>query len=323
MIVKIRALAFFHLISFLLLHPVLATAQERSWLTGEAALSNIEVDRVCNCSGESSRGSINTADEFFESYHWIEFETDEEAQTAWKLFRVINRCEATIVIGRLDDTNNIADRAGTCVLHDYQDWTPAINDAFIVAGTDRGAVFEAVSPPSAEIQIEPGGDMREHRRNVYNRELHLLEREGDYQLSGDIAAATPNNPVFFEPGSIWTGVNAYDRHPCGKITGRAYREDVSVTLEITPGTILRTDKYGRTATIYKIESEVYEHVWSFSSEMRGQTWEVVYTDIYQIINDNEILVTSARDTTDVASVSNVNVGCVFVYDYVLHRTMAE
>ncbi len=323
MIVKTRALALTPLISFLLLHPVLATAQERSWLTGEVALSSIDVDEVCSCSGESSKGSIKTEEEFFESYDWIEFETAEEAQTAWRLFRAVNRCEATIVIGRLDDTKNIADRAGTCVLNDYEDWTPGINDAFIVAGTDRGAVFEAVSPPIAEVQIAPGGDMREHRRNIYNRELHLLEREGDYHMSGDIATATPNNPVLFEPGSMWTGVNAYDRHECGKITGRAYREEVRVTLEIKPETIVRTDKYGRTAKIPTIGSGLYQHNWSFSSEFRNTTWNIFYKDIYKIINQNEILVTSERDTTDVARVSEVNVGCVFVYDYVLRRTGAE
>ena len=323
MIVNFRALALVALILFLPLHPLLATAQEQSWLTGNAALSSIDVDQVCSCSGEPSKGSVNTADEFFESYDWIEFNTEEEAQTAWKLFRVVNRCQATIVIGRLDDTRNIAGRAGTCVLHDYEDWTPAINDAFIAAGTDRGAVFEAVSPPIAEIQVAPGGDMREHRRNIYNRELHLLERKGGYQMSGDIAAATPNNPVFFEPGKIWTGMNVYDRHKCGKITARAYTEDVSVTLDITPEMILKTDKYGRAATISRIGYDVYEHVWSFSSNMRGKPWDIVYTDVYEIINHNEILVTSERDTTDVARVSEVNIGCVFVYDYVLRRLAAE
>ena len=319
MIVKTRVLISIPLIALLLVNPVPATAQKQSWLTGKAELSSIDVAEVCSCSSETSKGSVKTKEEFLKTYNWIKFETAEEAHTAWTLFRTVNRCEAKIVIGRLDDTRSIAGRAGTCVLNDYEDWTPGINDAFIVAGTDRGAVFEAVSPPIGEIQIAPDGDMREHRRNIYNRELHLLKREGDYRMSGDIAAATPDNPVLFEAGSLWTGINAYDRHRCGKITGRAYREDVVVTLVITPGSITRTDKYGRSARFPSIGSGVYRHDWSFSRKFRNKPWNIFYKDIYKITNKNEILVTSERNTTDVARVSEVNVGCVFEYEYVLHR----
>lgn len=182
-------------------NPVLAEqASSSSWLTGRSGLPFVIPENLCNCSRHPiPAGGVQTAEDFFKRYSWIKFANPQEANLGWRVFRAVNRCDSDLVIGRLDDTEQFPGLPGICVLRDYLDWSVAINDSFIVAGTDRRARFLAVSVPPGEIELQPGGDARHHRRNVYNRELSLVRQSGRYQPAQNLERASTNNPIYFVP----------------------------------------------------------------------------------------------------------------------------
>jgi len=192
-----------HLMGILifLIGPISSSlAQQASWLTGDTSLPSVIPENLCSCSKYAMPpNGVETRAQFHEKYNQLKISTELEAALAWRVFRAANRCDAPLVIGRLDDTEQLVGRSGICILRDYRDWTPSINDTFVIAGIDRQATFVAVSPPPQEIEIEPDGDMRHHRRNIYNKELNLVRSSKKYGAVKGIEFANPDNPVRFVP----------------------------------------------------------------------------------------------------------------------------
>jgi len=140
------------------------------------------------------------------------FKSDDEARWAWRVYKVVNETNATVVIGRLSDTKSYVGKPGYCVLSDLSNWTVAINDVFIYGGTDRSAKFLLVSNMPFETMnagdhIDPQQVEKDRETNwriIYNHEIHVLTGTGKYHLPNEIKpplhlAATKS------PGGNWSG----------------------------------------------------------------------------------------------------------------------
>lgn len=101
----------------------------------------------------------------------------------------VNRTTAAVVLGRLSDTGAYVGK-GYFVLRDLPDWTVAVNDVFIYAGTDRGATFLLVSAIPQEVmtgvdRIDPQEVEKDRETNwrvIYNHEIQMILGTGRYQL---------------------------------------------------------------------------------------------------------------------------------------------
>ena len=101
--------------------------------------------------------------------------SDEEAETAYKVYNETNRDTTTTpAIGRLADTE-VAEECGMRRLN-TDGWTPAVNDAWVQGGIDRNAPFYMASPANdSNLYNPPGSDYPE---TVYKRELDQLSDAG-------------------------------------------------------------------------------------------------------------------------------------------------
>lgn len=132
-------------------------------------------------------------------------------------------------------------------------------------------------------------------------------------------------------GALWLGLVDYEAYECGTSVGPAYSSERQLFIEITPEAMIRTNREGTSSTtIPAIAPGVYEETRVVPYEHGDQTWDYVLTTVYEVVSDNEIVVTTVTDNTDIARVSitdsqgqPINVGCTHTYDYVLRRTEAE
>lgn len=100
------------------------------------------------------------------------FKSRQEAATAWLAYRQANHSANDLSIGRLPDTQ-AAQAQGRQILSLPTGWTPAVNDAWVQGGIDRGATFRMESPPTNANRSHPV-----YGQSVYGRELSQLEAAG-------------------------------------------------------------------------------------------------------------------------------------------------
>ncbi|MBV8762822.1 MAG: hypothetical protein JO257_36390 [Deltaproteobacteria bacterium] len=191
-------------------------------------------EQLCSCRGDASarKGGIATVDAFHKKYGGT-FKSADEEKLAWAVYQATNRCDSTMVIGRLEDTGSFFQKPGYCVLRDLKPWTIAINDVFIHAGTDRQAMFLLVSPMPLEKQSDAGDSFPV----VYNREMREVEDTHRYKLSGQPDKFSTAKPGHLDPmpcydvSGTWTGsLTVSDVHGASNIQPGQRRNGV-VTIE--------------------------------------------------------------------------------------------
>ncbi len=116
-----------------------------------------------------------TSQAAFNAKYGGNFKTPGEAAVAWKVYQESNNPAQINVIGRRDDTAVAKNWPGHDVL-DTQGWTPAVNDAWIQGGIDRGATFYLGSNPGGANFNNPPGST--HPNTVFKREYDQLLAAG-------------------------------------------------------------------------------------------------------------------------------------------------
>lgn len=102
-----------------------------------------------------------------------------EAATAWKVYSVGNAPANISVIGRLPDSTVAKDWPGHDIRGSTLDpklWTPAVNDAWVQGGIDRGATFYLATNPGGSAFNNPPGSR--FPTTVYKREYDQLIAAG-------------------------------------------------------------------------------------------------------------------------------------------------
>lgn len=182
-------------------------------------------EQLCKCSGDSSArlGGLANYDAFQKRYA-RRFRTPAESQLAWRVYQAVNRCNAVMVIGRLADTADFEGKSGYCVLRGLSNWTVAINDVFINAGTDRQSGFLLVSQPPIEAlgaidarKVE--SDRETHWRVIYNHEIAEVESTRRYKLAGEPSTFSPRRPGRFDHKECFDTAGAFS----GTLTVREVR----------------------------------------------------------------------------------------------------
>ncbi|MEO6420468.1 MAG: hypothetical protein ABIP39_13715 [Polyangiaceae bacterium] len=121
--------------------------------------------------GDASIASLGA----FTAKYGGNFKTPGELAVAWKVYQESNNPAQINVIGRRDDTAVAKSWPGHDVL-DTQGWTPAVNDAWIQGGIDRGATFYLGSNPGGPNFNNPPGST--HPSTVFKREYDQLLAAG-------------------------------------------------------------------------------------------------------------------------------------------------
>jgi RHS repeat-associated protein len=111
----------------------------------------------------------------FMAAHGSKFASKREADAAWHVYKETNRdCTKPPAIGRLADTA-AAEQIGMRRLNN-PNWTPAVNDAWVQGGIDRGAPFYLASPDIPANRVNPPGSR--FPNTVFDRELNQLQAAG-------------------------------------------------------------------------------------------------------------------------------------------------
>lgn len=182
-------------------------------------------EQLCKCSGDNSArlGGLANYDAFQKRYE-RRFRSPAESQLAWRVYQAVNRCNAVMVIGRLADTGSFEGKSGYCVLRGLNDWTVAINDVFINAGTDRQSDFLLVSQPPLEAlgaidarKVE--SDRETYWRVIYNHEIAEVQYTRRYKLTGEPSTFSPQRPGRFDHKECFDVSGSYS----GTLTVREVR----------------------------------------------------------------------------------------------------
>ena len=197
-------------------------------------------DTLCKCNGDdsSSHGGLRSWEEFAARYQG-RYKSEEEGRLAWRVYQAANRCNAVMVIGRLDETEGFEGKNAHCVLRTLKDWTVFINDVFIQAGIDRQARFLLASSPPGEpqgvsdpIDVDQFEGGRETSwEKIYNHEIYLLMSSGQYRLAGDVDGIRPDNPSYF----LYKREAETAPEVAGKWQGTLVVREVQGTSRIQPG----------------------------------------------------------------------------------------
>src|SRR5689334_15428521 len=98
-----------------------------SYAAAEPEQSRQTPAQLCKYGGDDSarKGGIATLEAFKKKYA-ATFKSADEEKLAWSVYQAVNRCDAVVAIGRLDDTGGLLGKSGYCVLRDLKPWTIAI-----------------------------------------------------------------------------------------------------------------------------------------------------------------------------------------------------
>lgn len=114
----------------------------------------------------------------FTAKYGANFKSAGEVEAGWKVYKESNAPAQIAVIGKRDDTAAAKNWPG----HDGADtqgWTPAVNDAWIQGGIDRGATFFlGNNPVGGSFNNQPGAA---HPTTIFKREFDQLLAAGYVQ----------------------------------------------------------------------------------------------------------------------------------------------